>query len=733
MWKLFVPFIVIIAVLAGVALTDTPRPRADFTFINRGDVSTLDLQRMSWMQDLRVARLLFEGLVRNDIFSHTYEPKPGIAERWELSPDRRTYSFFLRANAKWSNGQAVTAHDFVFSWRRALLPDTASDYSEQFQLIAGGEAFYAWRERALASMTLAGTLAQLPPGQLVRDADTLETKARRFSDVIWFFHEGRPANDDAGIQKSDALAEARRAIDRTLADARSARATLVAPDTSGHAPAKATLARLEATLAELLSGVSDSAADLRRLATERQPTGGQLWRETEAAFDALVHVTAVSDHELRVTLERPTPYFLDLCAFAVFYPVYPPLVRQYELPDDRTGRLDFRGGWTKPPYLISNGPFQLTVWRFKRDMRLERNTHYWNPHAIAIDSIQIPSVEDPNAQVLAFNSGGVDWVSDVTPTYRADMLDAKKQFYRQHQSQYDDLVAQYLDPVEIDRRLPPDPRSRIHSFPAFGTYFYNFNCLPKLPDGRANPFADARVRRAFAMAVDRERLTNQVRRSGEPPTSLLVPKDSLPGYASPRGVVYDPPAARALLAEAGYPGGKGFITVSILFNRDAGHDTIAQAIARDWQENLGVQVTLDQKEIAVVRDELKNHTFMVSRAGWFGDYGDPTTFLDLNRTGDGNNDRAYSNPRYDALLDRAAREPDTAARLALLSEAERIIIEEDLPLIPLFHYVQVYLFDPHSITGISSHPRQQQDLFHVDVFGDSKGTDTPKLLPPRAR
>ena len=233
------------------------------------------------------------------------------------------------------------------------------------------------------------------------------------------------------------------------------------------------------------------------------------------------------------------------------------------------------------------------------------------------------------------------------------------------------------------------------------------------------------------MAIDKERIASDVRRLGEPVATTLIPPGSIGGYDSPEGLPFDPVRARQELAAAGYPDGRGFITVEILFNKDAGHDVIAQAIANDWQKNLGVSVTLQQKEIKVFRNDLKAHNFMTSRAGWFGDYGDPTTFLDINKTGDGNNDRSYSNPEYDALLDKAAAEPDPAARMDLLERAEAMLVNEEVPLIPLFHYSNICMFDPDEMTGITAHPRQQQDLYLVDVFGDGKGPDTPRTLPPR--
>ncbi len=616
MLKLVVPVLILLVALGATVLTDRPQPKADFNFINRGDINTLDLQKMSWMQDFRVARCLYEGLVKNDVFSWEYTPRPGVAETWEVSPDGLTYTFHLRANAKWSNGAPVVAGDFVYSWRRAILPDTASDYFKLFQLVSGAQEFYEWRSKALED-----------------------------------FKKG----DDA--QK--------------------------------------------------------------------------LWRETEKRFGEMVGIRAIDERTLEIRLVRPVPYFLDICAFSVAYPVYPPLVKRYEEVDAGTARLKSEMGWTKPPLLVTNGPFKLVQWRFKRDLRLEKNEHYWDAGSINIDSINIPSVEDPNAAVLSFTSGSVDWISDVTPPYRGDMLAEKQAFYAEHASEVEAMRAQGLDQLEIDRRLPDDPRAHIHAIPAFGTYFYNFNCEPKLQDGRDNPFHDARVRRAFAMSLDKQRIADQVRRLGEPVAGCLTPPGSIGGYDSPVGVAYDPPAARKLMAEAGYPDPSKFITVEILFNKDAGHDLIAQAIAKDWQENLGVPVALVQREIKVFRNDLKHQNFMVSRAGWYGDYGDPTTFLELSRSTDGNNDRHYKNPEYDALLDTANAEIDPLKRLKILERAEKMIVERDLPMIPIFHYSQIYMFDAHRLSGISTHPRQEQNMYLVDILDDQKGTNTARAMPPR--
>ena len=412
---------------------------------------------MSWMTDLRVARILFQGLVQNDVFSDGYDIIPGVAHRWDVErvqTDRgikEVYTFHLRSDARWSNGELVTAHDFVYSWRRAILPDSVADYSGLFFLIDGAEDFFLWRTEALAEFG--------PP-------------------------------------------------DRAKAEA--------------------------------------------------------LWAESERRFNETVGVRAIDDWTLEVRLTKPTPYFLDLAAFATFYPVYPPLVSQYEtLQDD--GRIKIEAGWTKPPHIISNGAFVLTSWRFKRGMRLERNEHFWDAESINVDSIAIPTIDGPNGAILAFDTGAIDWLSDVGPAYKADMLADKREFYEENRAEYERLLAEGWDQFEIDRRLPDDPRKNIHAVPAFATYWYNFNCRERLPDGRENPFFDPRVRRAFAMMVDKRSIVEDVRRLGEPVARTVIPPRSIGGYDGPVGLPCISDArddverqamideAKALLAEAGYP------------------------------------------------------------------------------------------------------------------------------------------------------------------------------------
>jgi oligopeptide transport system substrate-binding protein len=631
MVKLLLPIIILIAGIGLTVASDRPDPPADFSFVNRGDITTLDPNRMSWMQDLRVARLLYEPLVRLDVLHEDYPIIPGVAERWEVSDDMRRYTFHLRENARWSNGEPVTADHFVYAWRRALLPETAADYAALFQLIKGGAAFFEWRSRQTAAY--AKLSAEMDAGQ--REAET------------------------------------------------------------------------------------------RRM-----------WDEALRRFDETVGVRAPDPRTLVVELEAPTPYWLDLCAFSVFSPVYPPLVSQYEKLSPETGQIKVELGWTKPPLCVTNGPFVLERWRFKRSLFLRANPLWWDAASLNIGTIAVPSIEDPNAAVLAFETGAVDWVSDVNADYRIQMLADKRAFYEENAELVERLLGEGYDQFALDAALPDDPRKNIHAVKNFGVYWYNFNCEPRLADGRANPFADPRVRRAFAMCIDKRTIVEDVNRVGQPVVSTIIPPGAIAGYQSPAGLPcvsdFETPEAlaahvekaRSLLREAGYATPQDLPVIELLFNKDGGHDLIAQQIAKDWEKHLGVRTLLAQKEIKVYKDDLKKANYMTSRAGWYADYADPTTFLDLNRSFDGNNDRKYNNPAYDRLLADAAVELDPAKRMAMLTEAERIVVEEDLPMVPLFQYVAFAMFDPDEVTGLNPHPRSQDDLYLIDMLTDGRGPDS---------
>jgi oligopeptide transport system substrate-binding protein len=418
-------------------------------------------------------------------------------------------------------------------------------------------------------------------------------------------------------------------------------------------------------------------------------------------------------------------------AFPVMAPVHQATVERFSGFDLASGRRTIDAAWTKPGNLVSNGPFMVKDWRYKRRMRLVRNPFHWDQLLQTVNSIDILPIEDNNTAVLAFDAGGADWVSDVRVGYKVELAEQAARYVEHHRAQFDALRAAG---ASIDEALAalPEPvageRRNVHVVPNFGTDFYSFNCRPTLVGGGFNPFADARVRRAFALAVDKRALAERVIRVGEPVANTLVPPNGVAGYTTPAGLGHDVVRARQELADAGWADRNGdgkleladgtvFPTVDLLYSTGSPrYRDLSLAMADMWRNELGVQVELTSKDSKFMKDDLRSGSFMIARGGWYGDYPDPTTFLDLCRTGDGNNDRGYSNAAFDGLLDRAAAEANPAQRLAILADAERLVTEVDVPILPITHYATVLLFDPVRVRGITRDPSFDQRLSEIQML-----------------
>jgi len=619
--KLALPSILLAVLVLLLSSFDAAGPRADFTMVQPNDFHTLDPQRMTYQHDIGLARAIHETLVIMD--PERGGALPGTAERWEMSPDGLTWTFHLRPDARWSNGDPVVAQDFIDAWRRAMLPDFASNYAGFVEEIAGAKRLNAFRQAQLKEF------AALP------------------------------------------------AAERTA---------------------------------------------------ERAAT---CWQETLAKSDELVAMHASDDRTIVLTLSQPVPYWLSVVAFPVMAPVHRPTMEHFSGFDTASGRRTVDARWTKPGTIVCNGPYMPESWRYKRRMRLVRNPEYWDRSRTDVPIIDIVTIADGNTACLSYESGSSDWVPDLRVEFKPELVEQGKRWLDHHRAEYDALLAAGTSVDEALAALPapgPGERSDVHAIPNYGTDFYSFNCRPKLADGRPNPFADAGVRRAFALSVDKQLLADRVIRFGEPVANTLVPPYASPGYPSPKGLGHDPERARRELADAGWSAraedgvpmradGTRFPVVDLLYASDSPrYQVLSLALADMWRRELGVQVEPSAKESKSIKQELRSGRFMIARGGWYGDYRDPTTFLNLHRTGDGNNDRGYSSAAYDALLDRAAAELDPAKRLAILAEAERMAVEVDLPVLTVTHFTTIFLYDPARIRGITRDPSFEQRLSNIRVL-----------------
>lgn len=352
---------------------------------------------------------------------------------------------------------------------------------------------------------------------------------------------------------------------------------------------------------------------------------------------------ALDDRTLRVELVGSTPYFLSLLNHYSWYPVHIPTVEKH-------GPLDKRGNrWTRPENFVGNGPFVLAEWKILNRLVVKKSPTYWDRDQVRLNEIRFYPMESIDAEERAFRAGQLHM------TYEAPL--PKIESYRARNS----------------------PLLRID--PYLGTYFYRLNTTRP-------PLNDPRVRKALALALDREGVANNIRKAGETPAYRLTPPGTA-GYTCTTEVRTDPEAARRWLAEAGFPNGRGFPRLQLLFNTLETHKAIAEAVQQMWKKHLNIDVELVNQEWKVYINSVSTLNYDIARYGWIGDYVDPNTFLDMFTTDSGNNKTGWSNKEYDRLIAEAARTAGRAPRHALFNRAESILLDE-IPIIPIYHYVLPY-------------------------------------------
>ncbi len=397
---------------------------------------------------------------------------------------------------------------------------------------------------------------------------------------------------------------------------------------------------------------------------------------------AAVGVRALDPLTVRAELNHPTPFFLDLCTL----PALSVVPRQTIEP--------FGDAWLKARPLPVSGPYELVFWRPNDKIRLRKNPRYWDAANTQSGIIDLLPVGSPNPALNLYERGQADvvWDKELVPTELMDVLLQRPDF---------------------------------HTFNYLGTYFFRFNVTRK-------PFDDPRVRRALALAIDKERLVKRITRAGEQPASHLVP-DGTANYIAPEGLGYDPALARQLLTEAGFPGGKGFPRFEYMFNAAAGgaakiHEKVAVELQQMWRDELGIEMDLRQIEWKVLLNAQSHLEYDVSRSSWVGDYNDANTFLDIFLSDSGNNRTGWKNAGYDALLRQANSQPDRKIRADQLRQAETMIVRDELPVVPLFFYKGVSYYDAGRIQGIYPNIIDQHPLQSIRKINPPVKTGKPEAM-----
>ncbi len=314
---------------------------------------------------------------------------------------------------------------------------------------------------------------------------------------------------------------------------------------------------------------------------------------------AQLGIRALGPGRVQVELEHPLAFFPDLCCVPALAVVPRQTIDKY---GDR---------WLSARPLPVSGPYELAAWRLNDKVRLRKNPRYWDAAHTQSEIVDMLPIGSPNTALNLYETGEADivWDKELVPEELMDVLKTRPDF---------------------------------HTYDYLGIYFYRFNVTRK-------PLDDPRVRRAFALATDRQRLVRKLLRGGEKAAFHFVP-DGVADYESPPCPGFDPEAGRKLLAEAGFPDGTGFPRLEFSFYSAASggakmQEKVAVELQQMWRDGLGVQVDLHQIERKIFLSAQSRLDYDLSGSSWIGDYDDANTFLDLFTSHSGNNRTGWQNAR----------------------------------------------------------------------------------------
>ncbi|MDF2679741.1 MAG: transporter substrate-binding protein [Brevibacillus sp.] len=448
-----------------------------------------------------IVRATFDGLTRLDKDS---KPMKSMASDIKVSDDNRVYTFTIR-DAKWSNGDPVTAHDFEFAWKRVLDPKLAAEYAYQLYYIKNAEKV----------------------------------------------HTAKAKPEELGVK-------------------------------------------------------------------------------------------ALDDKTLEVTLENPTPFFLELTAFYTYYPVDKKVV-------------EANPNWANEAAThVGNGPFKMTGWEHKSKIVLEKNENYWEKDAVKLDRIEFAMIEDDSTALSMFENGELDWAGQPLGGLPTDAIPSLKDA----------------------GKLVVHPKATM--------YWYKLNTTKA-------PLNNAKIRKALSYAVNRQAIVDNITQVGQVPTMGMLPQSMIikkDGYFKDNDIE----TAKQLLAEGLKELGLSSLPpVTLSYNTTDRHKKIAEALQDQWKKGLGIDVKLANKEFKVHLQDMHELNYDIGRIGWNADFNDPINYMEMFREKDtGNNDTGWENAKYKELLQQSAIAKDPAARTELFAQAEQIFMDE-MPLIPLFTDVDVWV------------------------------------------
>lgn len=399
--------------------------------------------------------------------------------------------------------------------------------------------------------------------------------------------------------------------------------------------------------------------------------GGRAYFDGGGKDPSLLGISTPDDRTLVIELEAPTPYFISLVNHTSWYPLHRPTV-------ERLGE----NWWMTPGDLVGNGAFDIAEFMPKDRIVIRKSDTYWDRANVEMEEVTFRFIEVEQTELAAYEAGDIDVTHEI--------------------------------PNRVAEELKTRPDFR--AVPSLGIYYFSFNVTRP-------PFDDVALRRAFALAIDRDVIAERITRRGEIPARGFIPAsmvlDDGRSYRDVAGSMVDErplpervAEARRILAEAGYGSAKPLPRASYLFNTSDVHSDIAQALQTMWKTGIDANVAPENTEWGVYLERGKKHDFDMKRGGWIGDYSDPLTFLDTFEPGSELNNSGYASPRFKELLAQARAASDPQKRVEFLVEAERLLIQEDVVVVPLYDYVWPVMVRP-GLEGVGLTPLHGLELKHA--------------------
>lgn len=356
-------------------------------------------------------------------------------------------------------------------------------------------------------------------------------------------------------------------------------------------------------------------------------------------------VTAVDAHTLRIQLDKPLPWFVNLTANFSLYPV-------------QKANVESDKNWTRPGKLIGNGAYVLADRVVNEKLVAVPNVHYWDNARTVIQKVTFLPINQESSATKRYLAGDID----ITESF----------------------------PKNLYKKLLKEIPGQVYTPAQLGTYYYAFNT-------QKGPTADGRVRLALSMTIDRRIIAEKVLGTGEKPAWHFTPDVTAGFKAEPTQMEQSSQEelnaqAKTLLQAAGY-GPNRPLKLTLLYNTSENHQKIAIAVASMWKKNLGVDVKLQNQEWKTYIDSRNTGNFDVIRASWVGDYNEPSTFLSLLTSHNTGNISRFSSPAYDKVVNQATLENTEKARNADYNEAEKILAEK-APIAPIYQYTNGRLIKP---------------------------------------